>query len=121
MEHASLVAFLGGKISPEQFGREIAEEVSACNQSRRSQGGGRIIITDGPQTVVTREHAKRLLDAVVGGQLTIESANYTASCIIFGDFEFADEAVNAAVWLIEMADLDKPTLEDLQTAAARLI
>lgn len=121
MEHLSLAAFLEGEISPVRFSQEVADEVSACEQSNQSQKSGRIVITDGPEVRVTRVHVRRLLQAVIDGQMTLEVANYTASCIIFGDFEFADEAVNEVVWLIEMADLDKPTIKELRAAIARLV
>jgi hypothetical protein len=38
MEHATLVAFLEGMLAPEQFGDEVGEEVSACNEALRSEG-----------------------------------------------------------------------------------
>jgi hypothetical protein len=120
MDGALVTAFLEGKLTPEQFSTEVVEEVSACNEACRSHGEGRIVITDGPDTIVTRDHAKRLLKAVAYQRLTFEIANYTASCIIFGDFEFADDAVNEAVWLLEMGDLDEVTAEDVQTAIDRL-
>lgn len=45
-------------------------------------------------------YSKRLLTSA----RSFEIANYTASCIIFGDFEFADDALNEAVWLLEMGN-----------------
>lgn len=120
MEHASLVAFLEGRLAPEQFGEDVAEEVSACNLACRQTGEGRVSITPGPDTLITRDHARRLLEAVADQRLSLEIANYTATCIIFGDFEFGDDVVNEAIWLVEMADLDPPTSDELQTAIERL-
>ncbi|MEZ5710457.1 MAG: hypothetical protein R3E02_13825 [Blastomonas sp.] len=121
MEHGSLIAFLEGKLSPEQFGDEVAGEVTACNLACSQKGEGRILLTSGPDTIVTRDHARRLLEAVEDRRLTLEIANYTASCIIHGDFEFGDDIVCEAIWLVEMADIDQPTSDDMRTAIARLM
>lgn len=120
MEHASLVAFLEGRLTPEQFDDEVADEVRACNLACDQAGEGRVFITPGPDTIVTRDHARRLLEAVAGQRLSVEIANYAATCIIFGDFEFGDDVVNEAVWLVEMADLERPTTDDLRTAIDQL-
>jgi len=120
MEHASLVAFLEGTIPAEQFYAEVINEVTACNDAFRSGGIGYIAVTDDPSTVVTRDHAKRLLEAVADGRLTFEVANYAADCIIMSDdFEFADEAVNAAIYFVE-DDSIVPTVEEVRTAIERL-
>lgn len=120
MEHASLVAFLEGTIPAEQFYAEVINEVTACNDAFRSGGIGYIAVTDGPSTVVTRDHAKRLLEAVADERLTFEVANYAADCIIMSDdFEFADEAVNAAIYFVE-DDSIVPTVEEVRTAIERL-
>jgi hypothetical protein len=120
MEHASLVAFLEGRLTPEQFDDEVADEVTACNLACKQTGEGRVFITPGPDTIVTRDHARRLLEAVAGQRLNLQIANYAATCIIFGDFEFGDDVVNEAIWLVEMADLDKPTTDEMRTAIDRL-
>lgn len=120
MEHASLVAFLEGRLTPEQFEVEIADEVEASNLACKRTGQGHVVITPGPYTIVTRDHARRLLEAVTGQRLSLEIANYATTCIIFGDFEFGDDAVNEAIWLIEMADLDKPSTDDMRAAIDRL-
>lgn len=120
MEHASLVAFLEGRLTPEQFDEEVADEARACNLACNKTGEGRVVITPGPDTIITRDHARRLLEAVAGQRLSLETANYAATCIIFGDFEFGDDAVNEAIWLIEMADLDQPTSDDMRSAVKRL-
>lgn len=120
MEHASLVAFLEGRLTPEQFDDEVADEVRACNLACNQTGEGHVFITPGPDTIITRDHARRLLEAVAGQRLSLEIANYAATCIIFGDFEFGDDVVNEAIWLIEMADLDQPTTDEMRTAIDRL-
>ncbi|WP_133032116.1 hypothetical protein [Sphingomonas sp. PP-CE-1G-424] len=61
-----------------------------------------------------------MLEAVAGQGLSVEIANYAATCIIFGDFEFGDDVVNEAIWLVEMADLDQPTIDDMRAAIDRL-
>src|SRR5689334_14207540 len=102
MEHSSLVAFLEGNLTPEQFGEEIGDEVTACNEALRSGGVGYIKISDGPVTVVTRDHARRLLEAVADNRLSFELANYAADCIIMSDdFEFVDDAVKEAIYFVE--------------------
>jgi len=120
MEHASLVAFLEGRLTAEQFNAEVSEEVNACNEALRSRGIGYISITDGPTAVVTRDHAKRLLKAVADERLTFEVANYAADCIIMSDhFEFADDAVKEAIYFVE-DDSTVPTPEEVQSALHRL-
>lgn len=100
MEHATLVAFLNGDRSQGQFGSDIAEEVDACEQGWRSGGVGHIIVTDGPETVVTREHATRLLRALAENRLPFLSANYAADCLVMSDdFDVADDSVSDAVAL----------------------
>jgi len=86
-------------------------------RSRRPNGGSR---ADGPLTIVTRDHAKRLLEAVADERLTFEVANYTADCIIMSDdFQFADGAVNEAIYFVE-DDSIAPTVEEVRTAIERL-
>jgi len=121
MEHSSLVAFLEGKVSPEQFGDVVAAEVAACNEAFRAGEAGYIVITDGPSTVVTRDHAKLLLEALADGRLAFEAANYTADCIIMSDdFEFADDAVKEAIYFVE-DDSIAPSTEEVRTAVERLV
>jgi hypothetical protein len=120
MEHALLVAFLEGRLTPEQFGDEVAEEVRACNLACAQTGEGRVSITPGPNTSVTRDHALRLLEAVFDQRLCLQIANYAATCIIFGDYKFGDDVAKEAIWLIEMSDLDQPTTDDLRAVIERL-
>ena len=120
MEYASLVAFLNGELSSESFNSEIAAEVHACEQGFRSGGIGHIIVTDGPEMVVTREHAKRLLQALADQRLPFLSANYTADCLVMSDdFDFADDAVVEAVHFVA-DDSRLPTLDETKAALAEL-
>ena len=120
MEHASLVAFLKGDLSPEAFGSEIAVEVDACELAFRSGGVGHIIVTHGPDTAVTREHARRILQALADDRLPFLSANYTADCLVMShDFEFADDAVRDAVHFVA-DDSRPPTPEETEAALAQL-
>lgn len=120
MEHASLVAFLNDDLSPEDFGSEIEAEVEACEHGFRSGGVGHIIVTDGPKTVVTREQARRLLQALADDRLPFLSANYTADCLVMSDdFEFADDTVADAVHFVA-DDSRPPTSEETEAALAQL-
>ena len=120
MEHASLVAFLEGRLAPERFGDEVADEVKACNEAFNSGDHGQIIITDGVTIVVTYAHAKRLLEAVAEERLAFEIANYAADCIIMSDdFEFADDAVKDAIYFVE-DDSIAPTLDEVRAAIRHL-
>ena len=120
MEHASLVAFLTGGSDAGAFAREIADEVASCNAAFASDGIGYIIVTDGPSTIVTREHAKRLLAAVANGSLEFELANYVADGLIMSDdFEFEDDAVNDAIFFLE-DDSRAPTFQEIEVALSQL-
>ena len=120
MEHSSLVAFLNGDLSPEDFGSEIEVEVDACEQVFRSGGVGHIIVKDGPETTVTREHAKRLLQALAEGRLPFLSANYAADCLVMSDdFTFADKTAAEAVGFVA-DDSRPPTSEETEAALAQL-
>lgn len=111
MEHATLVEFLSGTLSPEVLAGEIATEVAACNAACEAGGSGYIIITDGPCFEVTREGAGRLLVAIVEERLSFELANYVADCLIMSDdFDFADDAVRDAIHFAE--DDSRPPTQD---------
>ena len=111
---------MNGDLSPEDFGSEIAAEVDACEQGFRSGGVGHIIVTDGPETLVTREQARRLLQALADDSLPFLSANYTADCLVMSDdFEFADEVVADAVHFVA-DDSRPPTSEETRAALAQL-
>lgn len=120
MEHSSLVAFLSGDLSPEDFGSEIAPEVDACEQGLRSESVGHILVTDGPTTLVAREHVRRLLHALAEDRLPFVSANFVANGLMMSDdFVFADEAVTEAVAFVA-DDSRPPTREETAAALAQL-
>lgn len=101
MDHASIVSFLDGTSSPEDFSARISPEVSACIGGCGSVGVGHIIVTSGPFTTVTRDHAARLLRALLGGRLSFDAANYLADGLIMSDdFDFADGAVTEAIHFV---------------------
>jgi hypothetical protein len=82
---------------------------------------GHIIVTDGPETMVTRDHAKRLLQAIAENRLPFLSANYAADCLMMSDdFEFAEEVVAEAVEFVA-DDSRAPTKEQTAAALAKLV
>jgi len=98
-------------MSPVRFSDEITPEVEECCASIQAYQHGRIIITDGPETVLTLDRIRRLLQAVVDKTLSFEAANYTADCIIMSHtFDWEDELVGEAVHF--MADDYPPLTED---------
>jgi hypothetical protein len=102
MQHASIVGFLSGTVSPEILAIEIAAEVAAFRASLKETASGHIMISDGPLYLVTRDGARRLLEAVANGQLPFDAAKYVADCIVMNDdFDFADEAVRDAIYFVE--------------------
>jgi hypothetical protein len=120
MNHASLVDFLTGSLSPEALADEITAEVIACNAAFKAGENGYIVITDGPSFEVTREGARRLLTAVADDRLPFELANYVADCIIMSDdFDLADNAVRDAFNFIE-DDSRPPTRDETLDALALL-
>lgn len=120
MEHATVVGFLTGVLSPEVLVEEIAAEVNACNTAFRAGDNGHILITDGPAMEVTREGARRLLAAIADGRLPFQLANYVADCIIMSDdFDFADDVVRDAVSFVE-DDSRPPAHDETLEALAKL-
>ena len=120
MEHSSLVAFLNGDLSPDAFGREIANEVNACEHCVKTEGLAYTIVTDGPPQVITRYNARRLLEAMLSDQLAFLAANYTADCLMMSDdFDFADDAVADAIALLA-DDSRPPTHDEMEAAIAAL-
>lgn len=98
IEHATLVGFLTGELSPEVLVDEISTEVNACEASFQAGENGYIIITDGRPVKVTREGARRLLAAIAHERLPFQPANYVADSIIMNDdFDLADDAVRDAI------------------------
>jgi len=120
MEHASLVEFLTGALSPEALANEIAAEATAAKTALQAGQNGYIVITDGTPFNVTKEGARRLLAAVAEERLSFELANYVADCIIMSDdFDLADDAVRAAIFFIE-DDSRPPTLDETIKALSLL-
>jgi hypothetical protein len=120
MNHASLVGFLTGTLSPEALAAEIAAEVTACNAAFRAGENGYIVITDGPSFEVTKDGARKLLAAIVEESLPFELANYVADCIMMSDdFDFANDAVRDAVHFVE-DDSRPPTRQETMEALAML-
>ena len=107
---------MNGDVSPDAFGREISNEVNACEQGFKTEGMGYIMVPDGPTQVITRDHARRLLEAMLSDQLAFLAANYTADCLMMSDnFDFADEAVAEAIAFV--ADDSRPPAHDETKAA----
>lgn len=120
MKHSSLTAFLDGDMSPEQFSVEIAGEVDAFCASIKATRHGQIVITDGPETLMTRDRARRLVQAVVEKTLSFEAANYTADCIIMSHtFYWEDDMVGEAVHFIA-DDYPPPTEQEVHDILRRL-
>jgi hypothetical protein len=102
MQHGSIVEFLSGTLSAEGLAEEIRAEVAAFTTALRETAQGNIGVSEGPRYVVTREGARRLLEAVADDRLPFDAANYLADCIVMNDgFDFADDAVRDAVFFIE--------------------
>jgi hypothetical protein len=102
MQHASLVAFLSGKLAPESFMEEIASEVAEFYADLRETRHGFILISDGSPFVMTRSAARRFLTAVSTQQLSSDAAVYVADCIVASDdIDFEDEVTRDAVSFLE--------------------
>lgn len=99
MRHSLLVSFLNGEIAPKVFVSEIKQEVDACEEGIRSKAKvGYIIITDGPQTIVTHDHMRHLLQCLLDESVPWQSLNYTGDCLMMSDdFEPEDEKVAEAI------------------------
>jgi hypothetical protein len=105
MKYSSLLAFLNGELHPSQFRDEIASEVEECTSALRTTGNGSISITEGPDTVLIRAHALRLLEAVADKTLSSEMASYIADCIIMGDiFGTEDDQILDAIHFLADGD-----------------
>jgi|APFEC2959095171_1045051.scaffolds.fasta_scaffold00052_5 hypothetical protein len=120
MRHSSLSAFLNGEHPADELWREIEAEVRECLAACAKFGSGRVIITDGPETQLTREQVAVLLTALAEGDIPLEAASYIADAIIMSHtFEFEDEAVAEAVHFL--ADDSAPlTQGEVEEAQARL-
>lgn len=110
MKHASLIAFLTGALSAGRFSAEIATEIGTFNTSTRATRHGQIVLTDGPDTLLTRDHARRLVQAVINKALSLEAASYIADGVIMSDsFSWDDDLVGEVLHLL--ADDTPPPTE----------
>ncbi|MGV3479451.1 MAG: hypothetical protein ACO1O3_05855 [Sphingobium sp.] len=102
MQHASLTAFLTGELSAEAFAEEIASETAAFNEALRETGHGFIVVSEGPNFVLTKDGARRLLQAVLNEQLPSCTAVYIADCIQASKhIDFADQVTRDAIFFVE--------------------
>jgi len=121
MKHCSLVRFLDGDLPQLLFAAEIASEVSECTNALKSTGNGSIFITDGPDSVLTRDRCRRLLHAVADKVLSPEAASYVADCIIMGHaFDWEDDAVGLAIQFLADGDTRPRPEEDVRAHILKL-
>lgn len=120
MRHSSLASFLNGELPPKVLWLEIEAEVTECLAACAKGGAGHVIITDGPDTQVSRDHVAILLAALADATLPLEAASYIADALIMSnDFEWEDEAVADA--LFHLSDESAPlTLADVEEARSCL-
>lgn len=120
MHHSSLTAFLNGQLPAEDLWREIETEVTDCLAACAKGGSGHVIITDGPETQVTREHVAVFLKALADAKLPLRAASYVADALIMSeDFNWDDEPVAEA--LFSLSDESRPlTLADVEAERVRL-
>ncbi len=121
MQHSFLVSFLNGEITPKTFDGEVKPEVEACEQGIRSKAKvGHIVITDGPQTIVTRDQMRRLLQYLLDESVPWTSLNYTADCLMMSDdFEPEDEKAAEAIEFLS-DDSRPPSLAEIRSAMEAL-
>jgi len=121
MQHSFLVSFLNGEISPETFYGEVKPEIYACEEGIRSKAKvGNIVITDGPNTIVTRDHMRRLLQYLLDESVPWTSLNYTADCLIMSDdFEPEDEKAAEAIEILS-DDSRRPSPAEIHSALEAL-
>ena len=102
MRHSSLIAFLSGALSPQAFANEIAPEVATFYASLRETRTARIRISGGPNFLLTKDGARRLLRAVANQEIPFDAAVYVADCIVASDaIRFADDDVREAIFFVE--------------------
>ena len=101
MQHSLLTAFLNGERPAGDFWREIEDEVDDCLAACAKHGSGRIIITDGPEALLTREQMTVFVAALAEGKLPLRGASYIADAIIMSHaFVFEDDDVGDVVHLL---------------------
>ncbi|MER8387384.1 hypothetical protein NKJ46_19030 [Mesorhizobium sp. M0166] len=121
MQHSSLISFLNGEKPADELWQEIETEVTECATASTTPGCvGHVIITDGPDTIVNRQHVDVLLSRLADGILPVQAAAYIADALIMSDdFNFADDGVSEALFFLsdESAPLSR---EDVQALRSRL-
>lgn len=121
MQHSFLVSFLNGETTPEHFAGVIQPEVDACEQGTLSPATvGYVVITDGPQTMLTHEHVRRLLQCLLDERVPWKSIIYTADCLMMSDdFDFEDEKVADAIGFL-IDESRTPSSDEIQSVLATL-
>lgn len=94
----------------------MTECLAACTKG----GLGSVIISDGPETLVTRKHVTILLTALAEAKLPFDAASYVADALIMSnDFKWEDNAVAEALFFL--SDESAPlTLTEIRKACSRL-
>jgi hypothetical protein len=120
MRHSSLLSFLNGEKSADELWQEIEAEVTNCLTATSKGEVGHVIITDGPETLITREYAEVLLRAFAEGSLPMKAASYIADAMIMSDdFDFADDEVTEALFYFS-DESRPPSLQDIAALRRRL-
>ena len=120
MQHGSLTSFLNGERSAEELWREIESEVSDCLAACAKHGSGAVIISDGPETQISRQHVAVLVSALAEDKIPINAASYIADAMIMSDdFTWEDKGIADA--LFRLANESAPlTMSDLDWARSRI-
>ena len=102
MRYETIVAFLSGDLLPESLAAEIEVEVATHRMELKASAAGYVHAAKGPDFVVDRSGARRLLHALDRGQLSFNAATYIADCLTMSEpFEFADDATRDAIFFLE--------------------
>jgi hypothetical protein len=119
MQHSSLVSFLNDQMSGEQLWQEIKVEVTACIAATSKGAAGSVLIGDGAEVLVTRQHIEVLLAALAEDELPLEAASYVADALIMSeDFSFADATISQILFFL--SDESAPlTQHEVETARIR--
>jgi hypothetical protein len=101
MRHSSLLSFLNGESPPDELWREIEPEVTECRAACAKGGSGQVILTDGPNTHVSRNQVAILLAALAEAKLPLEAASCIADALILSDnFAWDDEPIAEALFFL---------------------
>lgn len=94
MGEISLGSIFQWSFSFEAVERQIFNDLNGYEQSFKTDGVGNITAPDEPTLVITGDHARRLLEAMLSHQLVFLAASQTADCLMMSDNScFADDAV----------------------------